>query len=555
MWNPVGFPSIYVDEGHYMRRALQVLQGSGQQESPDSFNEYHSYDHPYFGQILLGFLLGLFNYPNSLSSSEGNESTIGELYLVPRLLVGALAVLDTFLVYKIAHWRYNRNVALIASILFAVMPMTWLTRRILLDSIVLPLLLSSILFAVYQNISIRRNGSSMAEMSVVLLSGIMLGLALFTKAPAVAFIPVVGYLIISSVQSKDRNSKLKILGIWFIPVFLIPALWPAYALTYGQFEDWLEGIQWQTHRISRPLFDPPESIMDIDPVLVIIGSAGIVYSAIRRDFFCLIWIIPYLLFLYLISYSQYIHLVLLLPIFSVAAAILIENLANKIAKFIASKRNLIATNRNQRKHATRESGGQQELTNYLDRGELTEERKIILDGGLKSQGVTETQTSSLSSKVLIVSVSAIVIYGLAITTFLISFNVNDSFFRSYAALVEYLPHGPNNHSDDNKVTLIGARSWIIQYLWIPQYVFDKKVVALDYPLERPKSTEKVIFIEENKPNREEGEKGDIIFNSFTIGKRIITEDSNIPRTFDLRKYPFTNMKYNVIPFAEIKTNY
>jgi hypothetical protein len=555
MWNPAGFPSVYVDEGHYMRRALEVLQGSSHQESPDSFNEYHSYDHPYFGQILLAFLLGLFNYPNSLSPSEGSESSIEELYLVPRLIVGALAVVDTFLVYKIAHWRYNRKVALVASILFAVMPMTWLTRRILLDSIVLPLLLSSILFAVYQNNVIRRNVSSMPEMRIVLLSGIMMGLALFTKAPAVAFIPLVGYLIISSVHSKDRNSRLKILGIWFIPVFLIPAVWPAYALTYGQFEDWLDGIQWQTHRIPRPLFDPPESVLEIDPVLAILGSAGIIYTAIRRDFFCLIWIVPYLLFLYFISYSQYIHLVLLLPIFSVAAAILIENLSNKIAKLIAYKRNLNAYKRNQRKHATMESGRQQDLTRYLDKGELTEERYTTLDGGLKSQEVTETKTSFLSSKVLSVSVSVIVIYGLAITTFLISFNVNDPFYRSYAALVEYLPDGLNDHSVDNKVTLIGPRSWIIQYLWIPQYVFDKELVTLDYPLERPISTKKVIFIEENKPNRVEGEKGNMIFNSFAIGKRIITGDSDTPRTFDLHKYPFTNMKYNVIPFAEVKTNY
>ena len=67
--------------------------------------------------------------------------------------MGILAIVDTFLVYKIAEFRYNRNVALIAAVLFAVMPLTWLIRRILLDSILLPFLLSSILFSIY----IRRN--------------------------------------------------------------------------------------------------------------------------------------------------------------------------------------------------------------------------------------------------------------------------------------------------------------------------------------------------------------------------------------------------------------
>src|SRR5919197_4750176 len=71
------------------------------------------------------------------------------LYLIPRVLMGLLAVVDTFLIYKISERRYNRNVAIIASILFAVMPLSWLMRRILLDTILMPFLLSSILFAVY----------------------------------------------------------------------------------------------------------------------------------------------------------------------------------------------------------------------------------------------------------------------------------------------------------------------------------------------------------------------------------------------------------------------
>lgn len=63
--------------------------------------------------------------------------------------MGLLAVVDTFLVYKIAELRYNNNrtIALIASILFAVTPFRWTIRRIWLESIQLPFLLCSILFA------------------------------------------------------------------------------------------------------------------------------------------------------------------------------------------------------------------------------------------------------------------------------------------------------------------------------------------------------------------------------------------------------------------------
>src|SRR5205823_13050311 len=113
--------------------------------------------------------------------------SIQTLYLVPRVLMGIFAVVDTFLLYKISERRYNRNIAFIASILFAVMPITWLTRRILLDSILLPVLLSSILFAVYyrdiksfsSNNDNTNNNNSNKEKNIqsILLSGVFLGLA------------------------------------------------------------------------------------------------------------------------------------------------------------------------------------------------------------------------------------------------------------------------------------------------------------------------------------------------------------------------------------------
>ena len=99
----------------------------------------------------------MIGYPESLHLSASSSIThrdimhsIEMLYLVPRVLIGLLAILDTFLVYKIAGRKYNnRTIALIASILFAVMPITWVLRKILLESLLLPLLLLSILLALY----------------------------------------------------------------------------------------------------------------------------------------------------------------------------------------------------------------------------------------------------------------------------------------------------------------------------------------------------------------------------------------------------------------------
>ena len=146
LWNPLGFPSVHIDEAHYMRRAMLVLDGSGPQESANS-GYPRTYDHPYFGQLFLAGLLGAVGYPNSLHPTPDVQS-IEMLHLVPRVIMGILAVVDTFLIYKISERRYNKNVALIASVLFAVMPMTWILRRIYLDTLLMPLLLSSILFAI-----------------------------------------------------------------------------------------------------------------------------------------------------------------------------------------------------------------------------------------------------------------------------------------------------------------------------------------------------------------------------------------------------------------------
>ena len=194
IWNPIGFPAIHVDEGHYMRRAMQVIEGQGPQESNNTY--FYPYDHPYFGQLFLGGVLKLIGYPDILSPKAGDVHSIEMLYLVPRVIMGLLAVVDTFLIYKIAEYRYNRNIAFVAAILFAVMPLSLLTRGIFLDSILLPFLLSSILFAIYSKETktiefTRRNTKNL----FVLLSGIFLGLAIFTKLPAFLMIPVVAYLV------------------------------------------------------------------------------------------------------------------------------------------------------------------------------------------------------------------------------------------------------------------------------------------------------------------------------------------------------------------------
>ena len=117
------------------------------------------YDHPYFGWLFLGSIFSIINYPDSTNPTPGNVNSIELIWLFPRVTMGILAVVDTFLIYKIAERRYNRNVAFIAAILFAVMPYTWLIRRVLIEPIQLPFLLTSILFALYTGIRAKQKGS------------------------------------------------------------------------------------------------------------------------------------------------------------------------------------------------------------------------------------------------------------------------------------------------------------------------------------------------------------------------------------------------------------
>jgi dolichyl-phosphate-mannose--protein O-mannosyl transferase len=227
-----------------MHRTMHILEGLGHHHEQSSVYP-HPYDHPYFGQYFLAGMLAIVGYPEWLNLSSPTTTdgdtihSIEMLYLIPRVLMGVLAVIDTFLVYKIAERRYNnRTIALIASILFAVMPITWLLRKILLESLLLPLLLSSILFALYtkdqkRNYNIKTNKNIL----IVLLSGIFLGLAILTKIPIFTIIPLVGYLVYTS-----SNKNWKILGLWLIPVISIPLIWPVDVILIGDFNVWLKDV-------------------------------------------------------------------------------------------------------------------------------------------------------------------------------------------------------------------------------------------------------------------------------------------------------------------------
>src|ERR687886_1768096 len=235
LWNTVGFPSVHPDEAAYMRRAIVVLEGTG---PIDKSYSHSPYDHPFFGQLFLAGIFRMIGYPDPFihSIGKGDLNSIEMLYLVPRVLMGILAVIDTFLVYKIAERRYNRNVAVIASVLFAVMPMTWLLRMIMLESIQLPLILSAVLFATYIIRDSKKNSNEINKnenIATSLISGIFAGLAILTKIPGISFIPLVGFLVYI-----NNMRGLNVLWPCFVAFILISLIWPIYAISVGDFNSW-----------------------------------------------------------------------------------------------------------------------------------------------------------------------------------------------------------------------------------------------------------------------------------------------------------------------------
>jgi hypothetical protein len=331
IWNPTGFPAIHPDEGTYMRRTMHVLEGLGAQDPSSQFDHTQfstsSYDHPYFGQIFLASVLQIIGYADfsNLSANNGIQS-IEILYMAPRILMGLLAVFDTFLVYKITTRLYGNKVALVASILFAVMPLSWLLRRIVLDSLMLPLVLTSIYFLISytKNSSLRNyeheNRKSTKTLLIILLSGIFLGLAIFTKLPAFSIIPLAGFLLLFN-NSDER--RWKFLGLWLIPVVSIPLIWPVYSISASDFDEWLIGILWQGGQRQgegKALEDIVAIFLRVDPVLFVLGVAGLVYAAFKKDYLPLVWALPYIVLMYAVGWATHFHWILVLPIFCISVA-------------------------------------------------------------------------------------------------------------------------------------------------------------------------------------------------------------------------------------------
>lgn len=172
------------------------------------------------------------------------------------------------------------------------------------------------------------------------------------------------------------------------------------------------------------------AIFQIDPVLSILSIAGVIFAAIKRDPFILLWIGSFVIFFLLVGWVQYFHWIPVVPIFCIAAGRLIEFLS----------RNL-------------ELGA---IKSILNKNKL----QMLLPYTI---------------------ISVIGIFGFVSTTMLISTNVNASFFEIYAVILQHMPSSSNSRNIDNStsVDMIGSHWWLWNVVWIPKYVFYKNIALID----------------------------------------------------------------------------
>lgn len=307
LYNAQYFPDIFFDEGIYMRRAMNVIETGNPQEG-------YFYDHPYFGQLLLGGFLKITGFPEIV---QGN---IEFSYLLPRILMGLFAIIDTLLIYKISEKKFGRNVAIIASVIFAVMPITWMLRRILLDNILLPFMLSSILLAIYSK-------DSKHQSLFIVSSGILLGVSVFTKLTAVTMIPVVACIVYTNHKRKFDLIKL------FSGTFGIPFIWPLFSIYLKQFDLWLRDVFWQAGRGSGGFFVILLFLFKIDPVFMTLSFVSFGFAIWKRQFFLIFWFAPFFLFVSFVGFLQYFHFILILPVMSIAIGYFIDQQIKKISTF------------------------------------------------------------------------------------------------------------------------------------------------------------------------------------------------------------------------------
>jgi hypothetical protein len=232
---------------------------------------------------------------------------------------------------------------------------------------------------------------------------------------------------------------------------------------------------------------------DNDPLLLILGLSGLIFAAFKRDYFVLLWAIPFLLFLYIQDWVTYFHLAPIIPVLCLAAAVMLKQLFHK-----------------------------------------------------------KNRTRHIIHKLIPYSIiGSVIIFGFISSFMLISTNVSYGYSRLYAFVVDYLPHYSANglyaNNDSTKSVVVG-RYWTELFVWIPKYIFDKDTEYIKENNDNISSllheNRNIIFLADRNiaDSIEKGEE--ILKVLYNSTDPILTIDDKGIDEFNRSSYPYNNLNAN-----------
>jgi 4-amino-4-deoxy-L-arabinose transferase-like glycosyltransferase len=255
-----------------------------------------------------------------------------------RLVAVVFSLLTIWIVYEFANKMFNPKVALLSSVLLAVMPgYFWLSRMAMIETMLVFLFTLALLFF-FLWIKDRRN-------LWLVLAGVALGLGFLTKYQMIiaGAVMVVSMLFLARDRLKTHLSRTAVIAITVTAV-AVPWILIAYQ-TYASnmIGEWLYALQMgnpeksvYSTRFSVPvsftvfyfieMVWPYPNVHPVSLLLYAVSLAGLGFLAWRRkpeDKYLLIWFAMVFVFFTLIPNKHWRYVLPLFPVLAISAANLI----------------------------------------------------------------------------------------------------------------------------------------------------------------------------------------------------------------------------------------
>jgi hypothetical protein len=273
---------------------------------------------------------------------------IGISVFTARFVSVIFAILSLIIIFEISNKMYGQKTALIAAILFGVMPgFVWLSRVAMIETMLVFFFTISMYFFF--------NWMRLHKNKDLILSGLMLGIGFLVKYQMI----IAGLIMLTSIFILCRDylkTKLSRIPLLLIAVALvvIPWIFVSYQIyTSGMLNQWIYAIgignpekSLYSVRFPIPIFYfiemtwPYENVHPISLFLYLIGLGGLGFFGLRRKFedkFLLIWFGVVFVFFTLIANKHWRYVIPLFPILAISAANLIINIYSRIQKSLNSK--------------------------------------------------------------------------------------------------------------------------------------------------------------------------------------------------------------------------